>query len=55
MKTNAKTSPIAAAPAPPPPSAVRFWACFFLCMFILAVIAGLMLAGVFTLMGYHVL
>jgi hypothetical protein len=35
-------------------SLVRFWACFFLCLIVLGIISGLMLAGLFLLMGYRV-
>jgi hypothetical protein len=33
---------------------VRFWACFLLCLAALGLIAGLLLAGFFLLMGYRV-
>jgi hypothetical protein len=33
---------------------LRFWACFFLCLVALGLIAGLLLAGFFLLMGYRV-
>jgi hypothetical protein len=35
-------------------SLVRFWACFFLCLVILGIISGLLLGGLFLLMGYRV-
>ncbi|MGD0815204.1 MAG: hypothetical protein ABSA83_16520 [Verrucomicrobiota bacterium] len=34
-------------------SLVRFWACFFLCLIALGIISGLMLGGLFLLMGYR--
>jgi hypothetical protein len=48
-------------PAPVPDEAphgfdsiVRFWACFLVCLVALGIISGLMLFGLFLLMGYHV-
>jgi hypothetical protein len=44
-------------PSQPPrglESLVRFWACFFLCLVILGIISGLLLGGLFLLMGYRV-
>jgi hypothetical protein len=44
-------------PSQPPrglDSLVRFWACFFLCLVILGIISGLLLGGLFLLMGYRV-
>lgn len=35
-------------------SIVRFWACFLVCLVALGIISGLMLAGLFLLMGYKV-
>ena len=35
-------------------SRVQFWACFLLSLVALGLISGLMLAGLFLLMGYHV-
>jgi hypothetical protein len=35
-------------------SLVRFWLCFFLCLIVLGLVSGLMLAGFFLLMGYQV-
>jgi hypothetical protein len=35
-------------------SLVRFWACFLLCLIVLGLVAGLMLEGLFLLMGYQV-
>jgi hypothetical protein len=35
-------------------SALRFWACFFFCLLVLGIFSGLMLAGLFLFMGYHV-
>jgi len=35
-------------------SLARFWACFFFCLIALGFISGLMLAGLFLLMGYRV-
>jgi hypothetical protein len=35
-------------------SLIRFWACFFVCLVVLGIISGLMLAGLFLLMGYRV-
>jgi hypothetical protein len=32
----------------------RFWVCFAVCLVALAVISGMMLAGLFLLMGYRV-
>jgi len=53
-----KNSPnIVSAPSEQPQgldSLLRFWACFVLCLVALGLIAGLMLAGFFLLMGYRV-
>jgi len=54
---NAPIPEVPAAPAEAPhgfDSIVRFWACFLVCLVVLGVISGLMLAGLFLLMGYHV-
>jgi hypothetical protein len=53
-----KTVPnVVSAPAKPPQDVrglLRFWACFFLCLVVLGIISGLMLAGLFLVMGYRV-
>jgi predicted lipid-binding transport protein (Tim44 family) len=56
-KTRQKTVPVRAEPPPPaqPRHLARFWGSFFLCLVVLGLIAGLMLAGLFMLMGFHVL
>jgi hypothetical protein len=54
-----KNSPnVVSAPPEPSPggsSLVRFWACFVLCLAALGLVSGLMLVGLFLLMGYHIL
>jgi hypothetical protein len=48
---------VVSAPSQPPQglnSLLQFWACFFLCLIVLGIISGLMLAGLFLLMGYRV-
>jgi len=35
-------------------SLVRFWLCFLLCLAALGIISGLMLVGLFALMGYRI-
>jgi hypothetical protein len=37
-----------------PNTLLRFWLCFFCCLIVLGIISGLMLAGLFLLMGYRV-
>jgi hypothetical protein len=62
-KNDMKNSPnVVPAPAPAeqpqpqegPNTLVRFWACFFLCLAVLGFVSGLMLAGLFLLMGYKI-
>jgi hypothetical protein len=36
-------------------SLVRFWLFFILCLAALGLVSGLMLVGLFLLMGYHIL
>ena len=36
-------------------SLVRFWLCFILCLTVLGLVSGLMLVGLFLLMGYRIL
>jgi hypothetical protein len=54
MKNSPNVVPASAAQPQAAPSLARFWTCFFLCLLILGVISGMMLAGFFMLMGYRV-
>ena len=54
MKNGAKVVPASGQPHGFD-SLVRFWACFFVCLITLGIIAGLMLAGLFLVMGYRML
>jgi hypothetical protein len=55
MKNSPNVATVSAGSSREAPSLAQFWACFFLCLFVLGLIAGLMLAGFFMLIGYHVI
>jgi hypothetical protein len=54
MKNSQNITSAASAETPGVNSVLRFWACFAVCLIVLGAISGLMLAGFFLLMGYHV-
>jgi len=54
MKNSLNVASAASEAAPGLNNVLRFWACFFFCLLALGLISGLLLAGVFLLMGYRV-
>ena len=54
MKNSPNVAPASSAPSPGINSTVRFWVCFLLCGAALGLISGLMLVGLFLVMGYRI-